>query len=419
MRKDILRDPRVQERIRTSGFLQILQELEAYLRLRGYASTTVSPYRRGVAHFALWAMRKKLGPSEVTDDLIAVFLSRHIRRCRCPLPGIRQFPLVRAALCHFKTVLDAGGHRPLERHPILSDVDREVQRFDDHLRSTCGLREATRRYRRRYVREFLQESFGKGPVRISRLNPLATIRFVSKRASRLKPGSAQVLASSLRTYFRFLQLRGECDEALRLAVPSAANWKLARLPKVLSEEEVSRLLGAFDRRTALGLRDYAITRCLSQLGLRASEIAQLRLDDIDWRGGILRIVGGKSRRDDDLPLPASVGSAIAAYLKQGRPQTSARQVFLRVLAPVGQGLSPAAISSVVRRAASRAGLPTVLSGTRVHRNTAATRMLRCGASMKEVADVLRHRSLDTTAIYTKVDLSRLAKVALPWPEEAS
>jgi site-specific recombinase XerD len=416
MVEDVVRDPRVREKIQSSGFAEILQEFDKYLRSRGYASKTVWFYEQGAVHFALWIARRKLAASEITGDLVTSFLSRHLVRCRCLLPGVRQLHTVRTALRHFGVVLDAGGYRPPQR-VVAPPVDREVQRFDDHLHTTCGLREATRTYRRRYVREFLQASFGDGPVEVSRLNPQDVITFVSSRAAAFKPGSAQILASSLRSYFRFLRLRGECDEALVLAVPGTAVRRLVSLPKVLTDDEVSRLLGAFDRNTATGRRDYAVTRCLIDLGLRAGEVAQLRLDDIDWRRGVLRIVGGKSRRDDELPLPASVGRAVAAYLRRGRPETSARQVFLPVRAPLCQGMTRRTVRNLILRAARRASLETIVTGPRILRHTAATRMLRKGASMKEVADVLRHRSLDTTAIYAKVDLPRLAAVALPWPED--
>ncbi|MFQ5601458.1 MAG: tyrosine-type recombinase/integrase [Candidatus Krumholzibacteriia bacterium] len=419
MLEDVIRNVRVRGKIEGSGFLPILQEFEAYLRLRGYASTTVSFYEQGAVHFALWIVRKKLGPSEITDDLIAAFLSRHLLRCRCPLPGVRQRQTVRAALRHFEIVLDAGCYRPQKREAAPAQTDHEVQRFDRHLVTTCGMREETRTYRRRYVREFLHYAFGDGPVEPARLAPQDVMRFVSRRASGLKAGSTHVLASSLRSYFRFLLLQGEADEALLMAVPSAASWKRAPLPKSLNDDEVRSLFGAFNRKTATGRRDYAITRCLADLGLRAGEVARLRLDDIDWRKGTLRIVGGKSRRDDELPIPAAVGSAIAGYLRRERPETAGREVFLRLRPPVGQAITRQIVCNVVLRAASRAGLAKVITGPRILRHTAATRMVRGGASIKEVADVLRHRCLDTTAIYTKVDLSRLATVALPWPEDHS
>jgi site-specific recombinase XerD len=296
-------------------------------------------------------------------------------------------------------------------------LELEIQRFDHYLHTAAGLQEATRVYRRRYVREFLREFFDDGAVDAYQLSPADVIRYLSNRASRLKPASAKVLASSLRSYFRFLRVHGECDEALILAVPAPASYRLASLPRVLTDGEVKRLLSVFDRRTPTGRRDYAITRCFTDLGLRAEEVARLGLDDIDWRKGTLRIIGSKSRRGDELPLTTLIGEAIASYIRRGRPDSPERQVFLRIRPPIGHAVTRHIVCNVILRAAARAGMKSIVTGPRILRHTAATRMLRHGVSIKEVADILRHRSLDTTAIYTKVDLPRLAAVATPWPEE--
>ena len=416
MSLDLVTDPRDRQRIKAAGFSRSVQELQRYLRCRGYAEPTISFYQGAAVHFAFWAVTKHVARSHVTDTHISRFLSRHLARCECPLAGVRQFHTVRAALQHFKTVLDVGRHGPRHREKP-SGIDREVRRFDDHLRTTCGLQETTRTYRRRYIREFLRACFADGHVDGSRLVPTDLVRYVSQRAMRLTPGSAQVLASSLRSYLRFLQLRGICDDRLILAVPAPAHWTLATLPKALTDDQANRFLAAFDHGTPTGRRDYAIARCISDLGLRASEVAALRLEDIDWRSGTLRIVGNKSRHDDELPFTAAVGRAIVAYLREGRPKTAARHIFLRVRPPVGRRLTRHIMCNVIRRAAARAGMGDLVTGPRILRHTAATRMLRHGASIKDIADVLRHRSLDTTAIYTKVDLPRLATVAAPWPQE--
>jgi integrase len=187
----------------------------------------------------------------------------------------------------------------------------------------------------------------------------------------------------------------------------------------LSDAEVTTFLSSFDRTTPLGRRDYAIAMCLAELGLRALEVARLTLDSVDWRSGTITIAPGKCRRSDRLPLPPAVAAAIADYLRHGRPVASTRALFVHHRPPRGQGVGPATVRGAVRRAYARAGLNASLTGTHVLRHTAATRMLRGGASMKQIADVLRHRSIDTTAIYAKVDLGTLARVALPWPEARS
>jgi site-specific recombinase XerD len=417
MFEQIIKDPQVRREIDCAGFKPGLDELAAKLHSDGYADATVLFYQQAAAHFAFWLCRKQVKPRRVHAGNIDKFLTRHLPRCHCPFGGVREYKTVRAALQHFGEVLRGG-------EPLLSHRERkpdaiafEVQRFENHLRTASGLQEATRVYRRRYVREFLQDVFGNGAVAASKLSPKDVVRYLLKRASGLKPGSAKVLASSLRSYFRFLRLHGECDEVLALAVPAPATYRLASLPRVLTDEEVTRLLAVFDRKTDAGRRDYAITRCFTDLGLRTQEVARLRLEDIDWRKGTLRIVGSKTRRDDELPLTASIGQAIASYLRRARPKSSERRVFLSVRPPVGRGMSLNMVRNVILRGAARAGMNSLVTGSRILRHTAATRMLRQGASIKEVADILRHRCLDTTAIYAKVDLPRLAVVAMPWPEE--
>lgn len=409
----------VRQEIEAAGFMPVLEALAAKLHSQGYAAATLAFYDQAAVHFAYWMARRHFHPSQVSEAHLTNFLSRHLARCRCPFGGVRQDKTVHAALRHFDVVLSSAG--PQVSNPDNKpDVLRfEIQRFDDYLRTASGLQEATRIYRRRYVREFLHAFFPDGAVEMSRLAPRDVVGYVARRAACLKPTSAKVLASSLRSYFRFLRLHGKCEEALALAVPAPATHRLASLPRILTDAQVGRLLAAFDRRTVAGRRDYAIARCFTNLGLRAEEVARLRLDDIDWRQGILRIAGSKSRRDDELPLSGLVGRAIAAYIRRGRPQTPTRQVFLRVRPPIGKGATPRTVRGVILRGAARAGLESLVTGTRILRHTAATQMLRRGASLKEVADVLRHRSLDTTTIYTKVDLPRLARVAAPWPEEVT
>ncbi len=418
MLEDLIQYPApVFQEIGAAGFTSVLEQFAATLRSGGYAGATISFYTQGAVHFGYWAARQHLGPSQIREEIISSFLLQHLSSCDCPFAGVRQHHTVRAALGIFGRVLGEALGQPSDGENQPTAIDLELRRFDDYMRMAAGLQEATRLYRRRYVREFLQEFFVGQAIDLFRLEPRDVMGYLSKQGPRLKPASTKVLATSLRSYFRFLRLQGRCEEALILAVPAPSSPRLAALPTVLTDEELERLLTAYDRRTVAGRRDYAIARCLIDLGLRTQEAARLRLDDIDWRKGTLRITGSKSRRDDEPPLTAQVGAAIAVYLRRGRPQTSSREVFLSIRPPVGQAMNRHTICNSILRAAARAGLAGIITGTRILRQTAATRMLRRGASLKEVADVLRHRSLDTTAIYTKIDLPRLATVALPWPEE--
>jgi integrase len=196
-----------------------------------------------------------------------------------------------------------------------------------------------------------------------------------------------------------------------------AGWKLASVPRVLTDAQVAAMLASFDRSTPVGLRGYATTMCLARLGLRACEVSALTLDDIDWRTATITVPATKTKRADVLPLPTPVARAILAYLRRGRPDTSTRQIFVRHATPAGAA-GPGIVRAAVRLAGARVGIPPRLAGPNVLRHTVATRLLRSGATMKEVADVLRHRSVDTTAIYAKVDLGALRMVAAPWPKGA-
>ena len=206
-------------------------------------------------------------------------------------------------------------------------------------------------------------------------------------------------------------------QVLFAAIPSIANWRLATLPEAPTEVEIERLLQSFDQQLPSSRRAYAMLRCLVDLGLRSSEVVGLHLDDIDWQAGTVRLAKPKSRRVDLLPLPCETGRAISDYLVSERPQSASRAVFVRHVAPYDLPIQTGVVQRAVRDAYRRCGLPY----TRVHilRPSVASRLLSAGTPLKEIADVLRHRSLDTSAIYTKVDTARLSAVALPWPGRAA
>lgn len=255
-------------------------------------------------------------------------------------------------------------------------------------------------------------------MQLSSIEPADVSRFVGRYTAGWAPASIRQACISLRSYFAFLASRGAQTTALIAALPRVAQWRDARLPQVLSAQEITQLLNAFDRSRATGKRDYAIARCLIDLGLRRTEVARLRLEDVDWRAGTLSI-HAKGKRIDVLPLPAATARAIAAYLKDGRPVTSRRELFVRHRPPVNAPAGPDIVRNAVRYAAKRCGLEHRIRGTHILRHTLAGRLVQGGAQFKEIADLLRHRSLDTTTIYAKVDLQALARVALPWPGRQS
>jgi integrase len=259
--------------------------------------------------------------------------------------------------------------------------------------------------------------FAGSDVTVATLRPVDIRRFIARQLGDSPSHSAAAqLASALRSYFRYRTICGDSIAGLSAVISSPVQWKLASLPRALKPDEVQRLLGTFPN-GRWPRRGYAIVRCALDMGLRAGEIANLLIDDIDWREGTVTLKGTKSRRQDILPLPMATGQALADYLQHERPATPNRAIFVRRRDSRDFPITPVAVQKVVRHACRRAGLPD--SGAHVLRHTLACRLVEQGSSLKEVADVLRHRSLETTRIYAKLDTPNLAGVALPWPGSES
>jgi site-specific recombinase XerD len=236
-----------------------------------------------------------------------------------------------------------------------------------------------------------------------------------ERASKCGSSTIEKMTTSLRAFLRYLAVEGRCQAGLDNAVPAYAHWQLADMPRYLSAEQVKRLIAACDGDTNARRRDRAIVLLLARLGLRAGDVAQLRLTDIEWQTGTLR-VSGKSRYEVRLPLPQDVGKAIAAHLECRASVGRSDHVFLRTIAPYRPFRKGDGISSVVKRIMKRAGIVTPVKGAHVLRHTAATEMLRHGVPLEKIGLVLRHRGIDTTAYYAKADVALLKQVAQPWPE---
>jgi len=279
-----------------------------------------------------------------------------------------------------------------------------------------GLSDATVECYEPRARRFLAHRDGPEGLRLAELTAADVSGFLAHECPRHGAASAQLLVSVVRSLLRYLYVAGLIAAPLEWAVPAVAALKGRSLPQALDSATITALLGTCDRRRTVGRRDYAILLLLSRLGLRASEVAGLRLDDVGWRAGEL-VVRGKGGRVDSLPLPVDVGEAVASYLRR-RPSDSdgCRALFLKVVAPVGP-MSRYAVGAVVREACWRAGMPRM--GCHRLRHTAATGMLRSGATLEEIGQVLRHRERRTTAIYARVDRGTLRAVAMPWPEARS
>jgi site-specific recombinase XerD len=264
------------------------------------------------------------------------------------------------------------------------------------------------------VKRFLRERFGMQPLNLKALCPQDISRFMVQQARRYSPSHAKLVATALRSFFRFLLQRGMMTHDLAQAVPTVPNWRLSVLPKFMKAEDVDCLLRSVDRTTPQGQRDYAIVLLLARLGLRAAEVVALSLDDLDWDAGEL-LVRSKGVRYDRLPLPHEVGEALATYIRHGRPPVTTRRVFVRMRAPRRGFANSQGISTIVRRALERAGLNPALKGAHLLRHSLATQLLQNGASLTEIGELLRHQHIETTRLYAKVDQDALRALALPWP----
>jgi len=289
--------------------------------------------------------------------------------------------------------------------------------FDEHLSRVQGLALSTRRSYCFFVRRFLEGYCGPAGPDWSSVRGEDLAMFVHREASRLKRHARGGPATAVRALLRYLAFIGAIRAGLEAAIPRMPRWTHAALPRYLPAAEVERVVAGVLDDTPAGRRDHAILLLLARAGLRAVEVAQLTLDEINWQEGNLWIRSGKSHRERRLPLAEDVGAALCAYLEHGRPRCTARTIFLRVLPPFDPLRNSAAVCKIARRALTRAGVSSP-AAAHLFRHSSATQMIRMGASFKEIADVLGHASLKSTAIYAKLDLAALSRVSLPWPENA-
>jgi site-specific recombinase XerD len=401
-----------------SPLVQIPGVVDLYtstLERRGYGPTVIHAYRGAVEHFLAWSA-PNADAVEIGESSIRRFVDEHLRVCDCPGRLQRGRVTSLSALRHLLAIQRAAGFLSPVRPSFPDFVNSELETYCDYAADVCGLAPATLISRRQWIGRFLAHVFPTADLVLSRLGPKEIREFFTTRCHGYQPGTAQVVASAVRSYFRFRAVRyADPIEALLASVPTAAQWRLAPLPEYLGQVELTALMSAFGQGGSQRLRDYAIVRCLVDLGLRSCEVAALHLEDIDWKNGTVTVSVGKSQRTDVLPLPVATGQAITDYLRKARPKTGSRAVFVRHRAPLDIPVNASVIRSVVRQAAARSGLSGRLHGPHRLRHSAATRMLQGGATLKEIADVLRHRSLDTTSIYAKVDWTRLSAIAQPWP----
>ncbi len=396
-------------RVRISGPLEVFAAgFTAELERLGYRRTPASFQLQLMAHVSRWLEGEGLGADGLASEIVGRFLEdrraagytdRITWRAMAPLLGYLR---------------GLGVAPPASPRVVVGAVEVLLADYREYLAVERGLTADTIEGYVLAVRPFLAGRERDGDeLDLDVLSAADVMAFVVARCPGQSKGAAKMTVTSLRSLLRFLHLRGLVAGPLADAVPSTASWRLSGLPRALEPEQLQALFDSCDRGNADGRRDYAVLVLLARLGLRAGEVAALRIEDVDWRAGELRI-SGKGRRDERLPLPDDVGEAIVAYLRDGRPATALdRSLIVRVRAP-HHGLTTGGITQIVFAAAARAGLGPLRSHRLRH--TAATQMLRAGASLEEVGQVLRHRQVLTTAIYAKVDRDALRAIARPWPE---
>lgn len=395
--------------------VQVRGPLEAFavgfaveLRAVGYRRVPVVFQLRLMAHASRWLEEQGLLAAALTSEEVERFMAA--RRAA----GYANHVTARAMSPLLGYLRGLGVAPPPSSRTPAGAVEVLLAEYREYLAVERGLTADTIEGYVPAVRAFLEgRDTGANGLELGGLTVADVIGFVVGRCPTQSRGAAKMTVTALRSLLGFLHLRGVIGESLVGAVPSTAAWRLSGLPRALEPEQVDALLGSCDRASSSGRRDFAILTMLSRLGMRAGEVAALALEDVDWRAGELVIVG-KGRRSERLPLPVDVGEAIVDYLQAGRPVTAQdRCLFVRVRAP-HHGLTTGGVTQVVVSAARRAGLGQVHAHRLRH--SAATRMLRAGAGLEEIGQVLRHREVLTTAIYAKVDRDALRQLARPWPE---
>jgi site-specific recombinase XerD len=385
----------------------ILESYSTSLNEEGYSHESFLGKTWFVIRFSRWLRQRHIEMAEVTLGVGQRFLRDKPYRRGDPTT-LRHFLL----WMHSRGLISAQALQPREK----SEVDTLVEEYSAYLLSERGLAATSAEVYAAITRRFLTRTCPRGRSDLRALTAARIRDFAIQEARRFRTSkAASLLTCVVRAFLRFVHYRGYVDRPLVGAVPAVAHWSMASVPRALPLKAVRRVLTESRlRRSACGLRDRAILLVLARLGLRAREVMLLELDDIDWVNACIHVCG-KERQERPLPLPHDVGEAIAAYLRKGRPASSCRRVFLRTRAPWRGVAKSSSISAIVGRALMRAQVMSATHGAHQFRHSLATNMLRQGASLTEIAQVMRHRDPNTTRIYAKVDLNALREVALPWP----
>jgi site-specific recombinase XerD len=398
-------DPDLLNRLRVGLLAPYLDSYLKRIEQEGFLPSSVPMQMYAIARFSKWLDRKRIDLRQLNEPIVERFLKRD--------PNVIH-SAESAPLRRFLAMLRDIGVTAAKT-PDPSDAQQScTNAYRRYLAQERGLAETTVPHYVAFAEQFLSDRFGQADLDLSELTATDIAKFMRERAHQLSPGRSKLMVSALRSFLRYLRHQGQIRVDLAGCVPPVAAWSLATVPKFLPAGTVQRVLDQCERATPEGKRNYAVLLLLARLGLRACEIVALSLDDIDWDNGRIT-VRCKGGRWEQLPLPYDVGEAVATYLRSGRPRCVCRRVFLRHRAPVGGFAHSITVSTIVRRALIRAGIDSARKGAHLFRHTLATDLLRNGASLDEIGELLRHRSPNTTALYAKVDLTALRSLALPWP----
>lgn len=401
-------NPTALDRFRCGPLTPYVDPLARLFSGQGYSHQVAMQKLRLTALLSRWLQQDQIGLKELDECRIGEFLTVQQK-------ALRRQRQVRHTLAQLLRELRRLGvipnPQPVQRG---SATDMLLQDYGRFLAQERGLNQVTLDNYLPVARRFLAKAFGTRPIQLDQLGGQDINRFILRERSTFSPKRVQLTTSALRSFLGFLYLRSQLPVPLALSVPTVATWRLSELPQFLEPQQVSRLLESCDRSRACGRRDYAALLLLARLGLRAGEVVHLCLEDINWDGGEV-LIRGKSSREDRLPLPPDVGRALAVYLQKDRPSCSCRRVFIRMKAPHVGFSTSVAVCDIVRRALRRAHLEPERKGAHLLRHSLATRMLRGGASLTQIGQILRHQLPQTTEIYAKVDLTALRALAQPWP----
>ena len=319
---------------------------EKYLNQRGYKHHTIRAYVKSINHITFWLKTKPPDSRGINREAVQALLYQHLPVCCCALSVSKDIKTVRAALNQFMLM---EGHERLRRSidEASPEVESIIGFFDKYLQKVCGHSENTRWYHRRHVRMFLSWLIDERHEVHTHVTPQTICGFVREQANSYRPGSVGVLVYSLRTYLRFLQFSGHAAPSSVAMIPKPPNWSASSLPQALNSNQLSQFLAAFNRSTSIGKRDYAMARCLTDLGLRCCEVANIRLNAIDWHNGVLHLIKNKSRREETLPIPDTMAEALVTYLRYGRPKTDSRAVFVYHRAPLGEAVKNSTVRGAI------------------------------------------------------------------------